>query len=139
MTVRLPPNGSKPVEKPETKNAGGNIDIGPGFFLYFRAYELGTTFAHIVAMGRLLALGLALGFNVTFPLSVGRYGRFEEAVLGDDATEEQKAQLRASVEGFVEGAKTQIALAEKMHLYDVPAGFMRTVAGRPSRPARPAS
>jgi len=33
MTVRLPPNGSKPVEKPETKNAGGDIDIGPGFFL----------------------------------------------------------------------------------------------------------
>ena len=43
------------------------------------------------------ALGLALGFTKTFPMRVGRYGRFEERVLGPNATDQRKAALKSQL------------------------------------------
>lgn len=51
------------------------------------------------------ALGLALGFNTTFPFKYGRYGRFENSVLGPNPTDEQKAELRRRVDAFVSAAR----------------------------------
>ena len=74
------------------------------------------------------ALGLALGFNTTFPFSMWRYGRFEARVLGPDATAEQKAELKEKVEALVTVAKQQVAVTDAGHIYDNQAGFMRTDA-----------
>ena len=43
------------------------------------------------------ALGLALAFNTSFPFSIGRYSRFEQRVLGPNATAEQKAELQGEL------------------------------------------
>jgi len=74
------------------------------------------------------ALGLALAFNTTFPFSIGRYGRFEARVLGPNASAEQKAALRRRVEAFVAAASHQRDVTNERHIYDNPAGFMRTDA-----------
>jgi hypothetical protein len=74
------------------------------------------------------ALGLALGFNTTFPFKYGRYGRFERNVLGPDATAEQKADLRRRVDAFVSAARHQAEVTQARKIYDNPAGFMRTDA-----------
>jgi hypothetical protein len=74
------------------------------------------------------ALGLALGFNTTFPFKYGRYGRFERSVLGPNATSEQKAELRRRVDAFVSAARQQRDVTEERKIYDNPAGFMRTDA-----------
>ena len=74
------------------------------------------------------ALGLALGFNTTFPFKYGRYGRFERNVLGSNATDEQKAELRRRVDAFVSAARHQAEVTQARKIYDNPAGFMRTDA-----------
>ena len=74
------------------------------------------------------ALGLALGFNTTFPFKYGRYGRFERSVLGPNATDEQKAELRRRVDAFVSAARHQAEVTQARKIYDNPAGFMRTDA-----------
>jgi hypothetical protein len=74
------------------------------------------------------ALGLALGFNTTFPFDVFRYGRFEERELGADATEAQKTALKRQVEGLVAAANREREITSERHIYDNPAGFMRTDA-----------
>jgi hypothetical protein len=74
------------------------------------------------------ALGVALAFNTTFPFRVGRYARFEQAILGPDATEERKRELKARVDAFVQAATHQRDVTDERHIYDNPAGFMRTDA-----------
>ena len=74
------------------------------------------------------ALGLALAFNTQFPLSLWRYGRFEERVLGADATDEAKRELKEKVEALVATAKAALEATSERHIYDNPAGFMRTDA-----------
>jgi hypothetical protein len=74
------------------------------------------------------ALGLALGFNTTFPFKYGRYGRFERNVLGANATDEQKAELRRRLDAFVSAARRQADVTKERKIYDNPAGFMRTDA-----------
>jgi len=74
------------------------------------------------------ALGLALGFNTTFPFKYGRYGRFERNVLGPNATDEQKAELGRRVDAFVSAARHQADVTKERKIYDNPAGFMRTDA-----------
>ena len=70
------------------------------------------------------ALGLALGFNTTFPLSIGRYGRFESRVLGENATDEQKAELKKRVESsrWRPHASSSTPPTSE-HIYDNPAGL----------------
>lgn len=74
------------------------------------------------------ALGLALGFNMKFPFSVGRYTRFEKRLLGPSPTDAQKADLKARLNAFLAPllAEQEVAVAE--HLYDHGAGFRRTDA-----------
>lgn len=74
------------------------------------------------------ALGLALAFNTTFPFSLGRYGRFEERVLGPNGSDDQKATLKSRVDAFVSAAQHQREVTSERHIYDNPAGFMRTDA-----------
>lgn len=74
------------------------------------------------------ALGLALGFNTTFPLRIGRYTRFERRVLGANATAEQKALLKRRVEALVAYAGEERERTNERHIYDNQAGFMRTDA-----------
>ena len=74
------------------------------------------------------ALGLALGFNLKFPFSVGRYSRFAERVLGPNATDAQKADLKEKLTAFVGPMLAEKDVAEAMHLYDNGAGFRRTDA-----------
>ena len=50
------------------------------------------------------ALGLALAFNTKFPFRVGRYSRFEQRVLGPNATDAQKKALKDSYDAFLGAA-----------------------------------
>jgi hypothetical protein len=74
------------------------------------------------------ALGLALVFTDTFPLSIGRYRRFEERVLGPNASADQKAELKRRLDAYLGGAKHQLDVTTAGHIYDNPAGFGRTDA-----------
>ncbi len=74
------------------------------------------------------ALGLALGFNAMFPFNVGRYGRFEQRVLGANASPEQKAALKSSYTAFLDAALEEKKVTSERHIYDNPAGFRRTDA-----------
>jgi mono/diheme cytochrome c family protein len=74
------------------------------------------------------ALGLALAFTDTFPLSVGRYGRFEERVLGPNATDQQKAELKQQLDATLAAARRQVDVTNAGHIYDNGAGFARTDA-----------
>ncbi len=74
------------------------------------------------------ALGLALGFNTTFPLSIGRYARFEQAVLGPNGTSDEKNDLKKRVEDFVDSVRRQVKVTKSNHIYDNSAGFIRTDA-----------
>ncbi len=71
------------------------------------------------------ALGLALAFNELIP---GRYGRFEERVLGPGADEARKAALRQEVGAFLAQAKKEKAYVDEHGIYDNLAGFARTDA-----------
>jgi hypothetical protein len=74
------------------------------------------------------ALGLALAFNAKFPFSIGRYSRFEERVLGRNASAEQKAALKASYDAFLDAAIEEKTTTSERHVYDNVAGFRRTDA-----------
>ena len=74
------------------------------------------------------ALALALSFTTTFPLHIGRYRRFEERVLGPNATPDQKRDLKTRVEQLVASARATLEVTSAGHIYDNPAGFMRTDA-----------
>ncbi|MGH9143738.1 MAG: di-heme-cytochrome C peroxidase, partial [Vicinamibacterales bacterium] len=74
------------------------------------------------------ALGLALAFNTSFPFSIGRYSRFERRVLGPNATDEQKKELRANYDAFLSAALAEKKVVDDRHIYDKTAGFRRTDA-----------
>jgi len=74
------------------------------------------------------ALGLALAFTNTFPMNVGRYGRFAERVLGPNATAQQKDALKKQLDSFLDAATHQLDVTTVNHIYDNAAGFMRTDA-----------
>ena len=74
------------------------------------------------------ALGLALAFNTRFPFTIGRWARFEQRVLGPNASAEQKAELRANFDAFLSAALAEKKVIDDRHVYDDPAGFRRTDA-----------
>jgi mono/diheme cytochrome c family protein len=98
--------------------------------LYYQDYAVRVEGAPaMIEVGALQkALGLALAFNATFPMSIGRYGRFERRVLGPEATAEQRADLKRRVEALVDSARRQLEVTGERHIYDNSAGFMRTDA-----------
>jgi hypothetical protein len=72
------------------------------------------------------ALLLAVGFTQKIPLC---YGRFEKHVLGPNASEEQKADLKRRFTAFIESAKFELDNAGPgKGIYDNLAGFDRTDA-----------
>ena len=74
------------------------------------------------------ALGLALAFTNTFPLSLTRYARFEQRVLGPNASDADKKALKERLDQFLEDARHQLDVTTVNHIYDNQAGFMRTDA-----------
>ena len=74
------------------------------------------------------ALGVALAFNTSFPFSIGRYSRFERRVLGPNATDDQKKELRANYDAFLSAALAEKKVVDDRHIYDKTAGFRRTDA-----------
>lgn len=72
------------------------------------------------------ALALAVGFTKLIPF---RYGRFEKRVLGPDASEDQKADLKKSFAAFLDNAKFELDNTKPgKGIYDNEAGFNRTDA-----------
>src|SRR5271166_712667 len=71
------------------------------------------------------ALGLAMAFTQLIPF---RYGRFERNVLGTNATDRQKQDLKQSFDAFMATAKKEIDETTKQKIYDNQAGFTRTDA-----------
>ena len=72
------------------------------------------------------ALLLAVGFTQKIPF---RYGRFEKRVLGPNATEDQKADLKRRFTAFIDSAKFELDHAGPgKGIYDNEAGFDRTDA-----------
>src|ERR1700690_118875 len=72
------------------------------------------------------ALGLAVGFTKLIPF---RYSRFEKRVLGPNASEDQKADLKKSFDGFLDNAQFELANTKPgKGIYDNLAGFDRTDA-----------
>jgi len=71
------------------------------------------------------ALGLAMAFTQMIPF---RYGRFEKNVLGDNATAEQKTELKQNFAAFMDAAKAEIKATEEQKIYANQAGFARTDA-----------
>ena len=74
------------------------------------------------------AMGLALAFNMKFPFSLGRYSRFEKRLLGPNATDAQKTELKAKLTAFMAPLLHEAEVAVAQHLYDNGAGFRRTDA-----------
>jgi cytochrome c5 len=95
--------------------------------LFYREYavriEGGPAMADLGSFQK--ALGLALVFTKLIP---GRYGRFEQRVLGEKATEAQKAGLKDSVEAFLAQAMKEKKYTDEHGIYANPAGFGRTDA-----------
>lgn len=72
------------------------------------------------------ALGLAVAFTKFIPL---RYGRFEKRVLGANASENQKTDLKQSFNAFLDNAQFELDNTKPgKGIYDNPAGFDRTDA-----------
>jgi hypothetical protein len=72
------------------------------------------------------ALLLAVGFTQKIPF---RYGRFEKRVLGPNASEEQKTDLKRRFTAFIDNAKFELDHAGPgKGIYDNLAGFDRTDA-----------
>jgi RoxA-like, cytochrome c-like len=71
------------------------------------------------------ALGLAMGFTQKFPF---RYGRFEKRVLGPDATDQQKQDLKQSFDEFMKIGAAELDATTKHDTYTHGAGFTRTDA-----------
>jgi hypothetical protein len=71
------------------------------------------------------ALGLSVIFTDLIPL---RYRRFEKRVLGPDATDDQKKDLKESFAAFINRAKFEAKYTKQGKIYDNLAGFDRTDA-----------
>lgn len=72
------------------------------------------------------ALGLSMVFTKLIPF---RYGRFEKRVLGPNASEDQKADLKKNFNQFLDNAKFEIEYTKPgKGIYDNVAGFDRTDA-----------
>jgi len=72
------------------------------------------------------ALLLAVGFTKKIPF---RYGRFEKRVLGPNATEDQRTDLKRSFTAFIDSAQFELDHAGPGEgIYDNQAGFDRTDA-----------
>jgi mono/diheme cytochrome c family protein len=72
------------------------------------------------------ALALSVGFTKFIPF---RYGRFEKRVLGPNASEDQKADLKKSFAAFLDNADFELKNTKPgKGIYDNPAGFDRTDA-----------
>jgi hypothetical protein len=72
------------------------------------------------------ALLLSVGFTQKIPF---RYGRFEKRVLGPNASEEQRADLKRRFTAFIDSAQFEIDNAGPgKGIYDNQAGFNRTDA-----------
>jgi len=72
------------------------------------------------------ALALSVGFTKFIPF---RYGRFEKRVLGPNASEDQKADLKRSFAAFLNNADFELKnTGPGKGIYDNPAGFDRTDA-----------
>jgi hypothetical protein len=72
------------------------------------------------------ALGLSMVFTKLIPF---RYGRFEKRVLGPNASEDQKADLKKSFDKFLDNAKFELDNTKAgKGIYDNLAGFDRTDA-----------
>ncbi len=119
-----------PIDKSAVPVVGLNCSACHTAELHYGNYavvvEGGPAMIEVAAFQK--ALGLALGFNTAFPFKYGRYGRFERNVLGDNATDQQKAELRSRLDAFVSAARKQLAVTQERKIYDNPAGFMRTDA-----------
>lgn len=71
------------------------------------------------------ALGLALVFTQYIP---GRYGRFEERILGASASQDDKRALKQSFQRLLAVAKAETKATGAAKIYVNPAGFARTDA-----------
>jgi hypothetical protein len=72
------------------------------------------------------ALLLSVGFTQKIPF---RYGRFEKRVLGPNATEDQRADLKGRFKAFIDSAQFEIDnTGPGKGIYDNQAGFNRTDA-----------
>jgi hypothetical protein len=71
------------------------------------------------------ALGVAIILTQYAPF---RYGRFESAVLGSNATDQQKKELKQSFAAFIKSAKAEKDATEEQKIYANQAGFIRTDA-----------
>lgn len=71
------------------------------------------------------ALGLAMGFTQKFPF---RYGRFEKRVLGPDASDEKKKELKESFEAFMKIGAAELDATTKQGSYKYGAGYTRSDA-----------
>ena len=70
-------------------------------------------------------LGYAVAFTDKIP---GRYARFEKAVLGDNASDEDKKKLRQQFQLVLNQGMEEQKLADEGKLYNEAAGFGRTDA-----------
>lgn len=100
----------------------GELVLGDTAFLI----EGGPSMADLATFQR--ALGIALGFNAKFPGFLGRWSRFEKKVLGENASVADKQELKRRFDQFLDTATHEVAETKKRHIYDYPAGFMRTDA-----------
>ncbi len=71
------------------------------------------------------ALGISLVLTEMLPW---RYSKFEEKVLGPQARQAAKDELKTEFKGFVEKAKAEMALMQERNIYPHDAGFGRTDA-----------
>ena len=71
------------------------------------------------------ALGVSMVLTQLVPF---RYGRFEKAVLGPNATDDGKKQLKRDFDAFMETAKAEKKATEEQEIYANEAGFIRTDA-----------
>ncbi len=72
-----------------------------------------------------IELGYAVAYTAMLP---GRYGRFEKAVLGENATDEAKQELKKAFDAGLAMGKTEGDLTEKLKLLPIRSGFGRTDA-----------
>jgi mono/diheme cytochrome c family protein len=71
------------------------------------------------------ALGLAMAFTQLIP---GRYGRFEQRVLGSNASQDARRGLKESFDRLLGVAKGEQTATGEAKIYVNPAGFARTDA-----------
>lgn len=72
-----------------------------------------------------IELGYAVAYTKVLP---GRYARFEKIVLGENASEEAKQQLKQEFDAAVAAGETEAHYTQSMNLLPVRGGFGRTDA-----------